>query len=144
MAHIPETLRNCRNIPGGYPTGSDDSPCVIICRLTATKPFRNNQETNTPPRKCQVLHIGCICVLPEAPSEQPEHRVLRSNNLTLIVTTQGLQNARPNNQISEIYTSKASSPHLKADKNTPEHSYWSTDCQRIFLRHAVMRVLENL
>ena len=85
-----------------------------------------------PPRNCQVRHIGCICVLTDAPSERPEHRVLRSNILTPRATTQGIENAIPNNQTPEIYTSKASPTHLQAEKHTPEHSHWSTDRRRIF------------
>ena len=97
----------------------------------------------SPPRSCEVLHIGCICILLEAPSEQPGPRVLRSNIPTLIATTKGLQNAIPNNQTSQRYTRKASTPHLQAVKHTSEHIPWSTDHMRIFLRHAVMRVLDN-
>ena len=142
MVHIPKTLMNHRQIPGGYTTRAEDNPCFIIHRLSATKPVRKNQETNTPPRHCQVRHIGCIYVLPDAPSEQPDPRFLRSNIHNLTATTQGLKNARPNNQTSESYSRKSNAPHIQADKHTPEHRHWSTDCRRIFLRYAAMQVLD--
>ena len=110
-----------------------ENPCVIISLLNATKPVWHNQETNTPPRKCQLQHIGCIFVLLDAPSEQPEPRFLRSNILTLKATTKGLQNAGPKNETSEIYTIKDIPPHLQADKHTYEHNHQPTDCRRIFL-----------
>ena len=141
MGYIPQTLRSHRRILEVDPTRAEDNPCVIIRRLSATKPVRKNKEKNTPPRNCQVRHIGFICVLPDAPSEQPDPRFLRLNIFTPTATTQGLQNSRPNNQTSENYTSKASPPHLQADKHTPEHSHWSNDCRRIFIWHEVMRVL---
>ena len=53
------------------------NPGIIIRRLSATKPVRKNGETCTPPRNCQVRHIRCICVLPDAPSERMYPRVLR-------------------------------------------------------------------
>ena len=109
---IPQTFRNHRRIPGGDPTRADENPCVVIRRLSATKPVWNNQETNTPPRNCQVLHIQCIYVLPDETSEQPDPIVLRSNILTFAATTEGLQNARHNNQKPEIYNTKAIPPHL--------------------------------
>ena len=139
--NIPQKLRNHRLIPGRDPKRAEENPCVIIRRLSATKPVRHNQETNTPPRNCQVRHIGCICVLLDAPSERPDPRVLKSKILNTTATTQGLKNARPNNQTPERYTIKSSPPHLQADNHTPEHSHWSTDYRRIFLRHAVMQVL---
>ena len=141
--HIPQTLRNHRQITVGDPTRAEDNPCVIIRRLIVTKPVWHNQETNTPPRNCQVRHIGCICVLPDAPSERPDPRFLRSNILTLTETTKELQNAGPNNETSEIYTSKSSPTHLEADKHTSEHSHQPTDCRRIFLWHVVLKVLEK-
>ena len=61
------------------PTRAEENPCVIIHRLSVTKKVRHNQIINTPPRNCQVLHIGCICVLPDAPSEQPEPILIRSS-----------------------------------------------------------------
>ena len=139
--HITQTFRNCRRIPGGDPTRAEDNQCVIIRLLSATKPVRHNQEKNTPPQNCQVRNIGCICVLIDAPLERPNPRVLRSNILTIIATTKGLKNAGPNNKTPESYTRKASPPHLQADKHTSEHSHQRTDFRRIFLWHAVMRVL---
>ena len=141
--HIPQTFSNRRQIPGGGTTIAEYNPCVIICRFSATKIVRHNQETNTPPWNCQVLHIGCICVLPDAPSDRPNPRVLRSNIVTITETTKGIQNAGPNNETSEIYTSKASPPYLQANKPTSEHSHRPTDHRRIFLRYAVLRVLYN-
>ena len=82
---------------GGYPTRADDNPCVIIRRLSAKKPVWNNQETNIPTWNYQVWHIGCICVLPDAPSKKSDPRVLKSNILTLTETTKGLENAGHNN-----------------------------------------------
>ena len=96
--HIPQSLRNRRQIPGGDSTRAEDNPCVIILRLSATKPVWHNQEINNPPRKCQVRHIGCICILLDAPSERPDPRVLRSNILNLTATTKGLKNVIPNNK----------------------------------------------
>ena len=71
-----------------------------------TQPVWKKKETNNPPRNCQVRHNGCICVLPDAPSDGPKPGFLMSNILTTTSTTQGLQNDRPNNQTSEIYTRK--------------------------------------
>ena len=143
MVHIPQTFRNSRRIPGGGPTRAEENPCIIIHRLSMTKPVLHNQETNNPSHNCQVRHIGCICVLPDAPSERPKPRVLRSNILTITEITMGLQNAGPKNETQESYTRKATPPHLQADKHTPEHSHWSTDHRRIVILHAVIRVLEN-
>ena len=72
---------------GGGTTIAEDSPCVIIRRFSAKKPVRHNQETSTPPCNCQVRQIECIGVLPDAPSERPDPRVLRSNIVTLTETT---------------------------------------------------------
>ena len=88
---------------------------------------------NTPPWNCQFCHIGCICVLPDAPLEQPDPRVLRSKILTLTETTKGLHKSVPNNKTLEIYTSKSSPSHIQADKHTYEHSHRPTDRRRIFL-----------
>ena len=71
-----------------------------------TKPVRKNQETNNPLRNCQFCHIGYIYVLPDAPLERPDYRVLRSNILTPTSTTQGLK---------ELY------PTTKHQKYTPEN-----------------------
>ena len=128
---------------GGDTTRAEDNPCVIIRRLSATKPVWHNQETKTPPRNFQVRHIGCICVLLDAPLERPEPRFLMSNIITLTATTKGIQNAGPNNETSENYTIKTSPPHLQDDKRTSEHSHRSTGCRRIFLWHTVLRVLKN-
>ena len=124
--HIPQTLRHCRRIPGGGTSRAEDNPCVIISRLSTKKPVQHNQEKNTPPWNCQVRHIGCICVLLDAPSEQPDPRVLRSNILTLAETTMGLQNAGPNNKTSESYTSKAIPSYIQAYKHTSEHIHRPT------------------
>ena len=139
--HIPQKLRYRRKFLGGDSTRAEDNPCDIIRRLSAKKPVRHNQETNTPPRNCQVRHIRCICILPEAPSERPDPRVIRSNILTITDTTQGLQNAGPKNETSKSYTRKTSPPHLQAEKHTSEHSHCSTGRRRIFLWHTVLRVL---
>ena len=96
------------------------------------KSFWHKQETNTPPRNCQVCHIGCICVLIDAPLERPNPRVLMSNILTIIATTKGLKNAGPNNKTLESYTRKASPPHLQADKHTSEHSHRRTNSGAFF------------
>ena len=141
--HIPQTFRHCGQIPGGYPTRAEDNPCVVIRRLSATKPFRKNQGKNTPKRNCQVRHIGFICVLPDAPSDQPDPRFLRSNILTFIETTKGLQNAGPNNKTSKSYTIKASPSQLQSYKHTSEHSHRPNYCRCIFLWRAVLRVLDN-
>ena len=61
--HIHQTFRNHRQIPGEGPTRAEENPCIIISHLSATKPVWHNQETNTPPRNCQVRHTRCICVL---------------------------------------------------------------------------------
>ena len=141
MGNIPQTLRNHIQIPGRDPTSTENNPGVIIHRLSATKPVRKNEETKNPPRNCQVLHIGCICILLDAPSEGPDPRVLRSVILNHTATTQGLQNTRPTNKTPEIYTSKAYPSHLQTDGYTPKHSHRSTDRRCIFLRHAFMQVL---
>ena len=95
MWHVPPTLRNHRQIPGSNSISAEKNCGVIICRLSATEIFWKNKETYTPPRNCQVRHIGCICALLDVPSERPEPRVLRSKILIPPATTQGLQNARP-------------------------------------------------
>ena len=141
--HIPQTFRHRRLIPGGYPTRVEENPCVIIRRFSAKKPVWQNQETNTPPRNCQFHHIGCICVLPDAPLERPENRGLGSNILTITETSMGLQNAGSNNETSKIYTSKYSPSHLQADKHTSERSHRPTDRRRIFLSRAALQVLNN-
>ena len=144
MVHIPQAFRNHRQLPGeGGPTRSEGNPCVIIFRISATKPVWHNQEINTPPRNFQVRQIGCICVLPDAPLEQPNPRVLRSNIITLTETTNGLQNSGPNNKTSESYTRKAIPPYLQADKHTSENSHWPTYIRRISLWHAVLQVIDN-
>ena len=140
MGHIPPTLRNHRQIPVRNPTSTENNLGVIIRRLSATKPVRKNGETCTPPRNCQVRHIGCICVLLDAPSERPDPRVLRSTILNYTATTQGIQNTRPTNKTPESYTSKTYPSHLQTDGYTPKHSNRSTDRRCIFPRHAVMRV----
>ena len=56
---------------------------------------------NTTPHNCQVRHTGCIYLLPDAPLERSDLRVLRSNIFTLIETTKGLTNAGPNNKKSK-------------------------------------------
>ena len=118
---------------------------ILLSSFAAS--VRRNQigttRENTPPRNCQVLHIVCICVLTGAPLERPEPRVLRSNIPNLTVTNQGLRNDRPKNQTSEIYTSKASTPHLQAEKYTSGHSHWPTDRRRIFICHAFIRLLDK-
>ena len=114
--HIPQTFRNPRRITGGDTKIEEYNTCVIIHRLSATKPFRNNQETNNPRRNCQVRHIGCICILLDAPSERPNPRVFRSKFLTITATTKGLQKVGTNNETSESYTSKSSPPHIQAKK----------------------------
>ena len=103
---ITQIFRNHRQITGGCPTRAEGNPCVVICLLFATKPVQHNQESNTPSRNCQVRHIGCICVLPDATSGLPDPRFLRSNILTLIDTTKGLKNAGSNKETSERYTRK--------------------------------------
>ena len=118
VVHIPQTFRNHRRIPGGGPTIAENNPRVIIRRISATKPVRHNQEKNTHPRNYQVRHIGCIYVLPDAPLERPDPRVLRSKIITLTETTKGLKNSGPNNETSESYTRKTSPPHIQADKHT--------------------------
>ena len=100
MGNITPTLRNNRQIPVRNPTSTENNPGVIIHRLSATKPVLKNRETYTPLLNCQVRHIGCICFLPDAPSDQPNPRVLRSNILNHTVKTQGIQNARPTNKTS--------------------------------------------
>ena len=100
---------------GGIPQAQKTifvSSCATSMRQ---KPVRKNKETYTPPRKCQVRHIGCICVLPDAPSEQPDPRVLRSKILTPTAATQEIQNSRPNKQTPESYTVKASPAYLKSE-----------------------------
>ena len=141
MGNIPQTLRSHRHITGSNPTSTENNPGVIIRYHSATKPVRENGETCTPPRNCQVCHIGCICVLPDAPSERPDPRFLRSNILNHIATTQGLQNSRPTNKTPKSYTSKTYPSHLQTDGYTPKHSHRSTDRRCIFLRHAVMQVI---
>ena len=141
VPNIPQTLRNHRQIPGRNPTSTENNHGVIIRRLSATKLVRKNRETCTPQRNCQVRHIGCICVLPDAPSERPDPRVLRSNILNHTSTTQGLQNTRPTNKTPKSYTSKTYPSHLQMDGYTPKHSHHSTYRRCIFLRHTVMRVL---
>ena len=96
-AHSLNIQESQTNSWGGGPTRAEDNPCVIICRLSVMKPVRHNQETNNPQRNCQVRHIRCICILPDAHSERPGPKVLRSNILNLVKTTKGLQNAGPNN-----------------------------------------------
>ena len=127
---------------GGDPTRAEENPCVIIRRLSATKLVWQNQETNTPPQNCLVRHIGCICIFLYATLERTDPRFLRSNILTLTETTKGIQHFGPNNKTSESYTSKASLPHIQADKHTSEHIHWPTDSRRIFLWNAVMQVLD--
>ena len=129
------------NLTHRNPTSTENNPGVIIRRLSATKLVRKNGETCTPPRNCQVCHIGCSCVLPDAPSERPDPRVLRSNILNYTATTQGLQNTRTTNKTSKRYTRKTYPSHLQTDGYTPKHSHRPTDRRCIFLRHAVMRVL---
>ena len=116
---------------GGIPR-AENNTCAIICRFSAKKLFRHNQETNTPPRNCQVRHIGCICFLPDAPSERPDPRVLRPNILTLTETTTGIQNSGNIKKTSKNYTRKSSLSHLQADKHTSEHSHRPTYCRHIF------------
>ena len=130
-----------QEIPGRNPTSIENNPGVIIRHLSATKPVQKNGETCTPPRNCQVRHIGCICVILDAPSEQPDPRLLRSNILNHAATTQGLQNNRPTNKTPKSYTRKTYPSRLQTDGYTPKHSHRSTDHRCIFLRHAVMRVL---
>ena len=134
VVHIPQKFTNHRRITGGDPTRAEDNPCVIIRRLSAMTSVRHNQETNNPPHNCQVHHIGCICVLPDAPLGLPIPRILMLNILTLTVTDKGVQKSRPNNQTSESYTSKYIPPHIQAEKHTSEHSYRPTGCRRIFFR----------
>ena len=114
-----------------------------MSRISAKKSVWHNQETNTPPRNCKIRHIGCICVLPEAPSERPGPRELRSNILTLTEKTTELQKSGPNNKTSKSYTTKASPSHLKVYKHTSEHSHRPTDLWRIFLHHTFLQVLNN-
>ena len=95
MGNIPQTLSNHRQIPRRNPTSTENNPGVIIRRLSATKPVWKNEDTYTPPQNYQVRHIGCICVLPDAPSERPDPRVLRSNIFNPTETTQGLQTLDP-------------------------------------------------
>ena len=85
------------------------NPRVIICCFSEKKPVRHNQETNTLPRNCQILHIGYICVLPYAPLEQPDPRVLRPKIPIITETTQGIQNYGPNNETSKSYSSTSTS-----------------------------------
>ena len=106
MGHIPPTLRDHRQIPGRDPTSAEDNTGVIISRLSATKPVCHNQETNTPPRNCQVIHIGCICVLPDAPLERPDPRVLRSKILNPTATTQGIKTLDPPTKHQKVIPAK--------------------------------------
>ena len=132
MVHIPQKFMHGGRILEEDPTRVEDNHCVIIRQLSAKKPVWHNQEINSPPCNCQVRPIGCIYVLPDAPSEQPNSRVLISNILTLIDTPKGLQNAGSNNKTSEIYTRKSIPSHIQADKHTSEHSHQPTDSRRIF------------
>ena len=140
---IPQTFRHCRQIPVGDLTRAEENPCVIIRRFSAKKPVRHNQDTNTPPGNCEVRHFGCICVLPDSPSERPDPRVLWSIILTLIETTTGLQNAVPNKETSKLYTRKSSTSYLQADKHTSENSHSPTGRRRNFIWHAVLQVINN-
>ena len=136
--NIPQTLRNHRLFTRWDLTRAENNPFVIVCCLSTTKPVRHNQETNTPPRNFQVIHIGCICILLDAPLEQPNPRFLRSNILTLTETTKGLQNSGTNNKTPESYSRKVSPPHLQEDKHTSDYSHRPTDIRRIFLLHTVL------
>ena len=109
---FPQTFRHRRQIPGGYPTRTEENPCVIIRRFSAKKQVWHNQETNTPPRNYQVRHIVCIFVLVDAPLERTNPRVLRSNILNFTETTRGhkmldptmkYQKAIPENLVLHIY-----------------------------------------
>ena len=129
--HIPQTFSHRRRIHGGDSTKSEENPCVIIRQFSEKKPVMHNQEINTPPQNFQVRHIGCICVFPDAPLEQPKPRLLRSNILTLIDTTRGIQNFGPNKNIKS-YTRKATHSHQQAGKHTSEHSHRPTYHRRIY------------
>ena len=78
-----------------YTTSAEDNTGVIIRRLSATKPVLKNKETYTPQRNFQVRHIGCIYVLPDAPSKRPGPRVLRSKSLILQPQLKGYKTLDP-------------------------------------------------
>ena len=80
-------------------------------------------EKKTPPRNCQIRHVGCICVLLDSPSEQPDPIVLRSNILNITETTQEIKKYVPKNKTSKIYTSQASLPHLQGKKTESDIVY---------------------
>ena len=126
---------------GGGSKIAEENPRVVICRFSATKPVRHNHETTTSPRNCQVRHIGCICILPDAPPEGPNPRGLRSNILTITETNKGLKNSGSKSKTSKRYTRKSSPSHLQADKHTSENSHRPTYFRRIFLQHTVLRVI---
>lgn len=49
----------------GDPTITQNNNCVIIHHISPKEPVRNNKETNTSFKNCQIRYIGCICVLPK-------------------------------------------------------------------------------
>ena len=54
------------------PTRRQNNPPVITRGMRVKKPVWNNKEIQNTPQKSQCRCIGCICVIPDRSSDQPD------------------------------------------------------------------------
>ena len=83
MVHIPYTHRHQEQIPGQNSTRRQKNPGLVIRGIGAKKPVYHNEDIQAPPRNSQSRRIGCILVLPDAPSERPYHKRIGKKYLIL-------------------------------------------------------------
>ena len=113
MVHIPHTHSNKEKIPGRNPTRRQYNPGIVICGISLNKSVWRNKEIQTPPRNRQGCHIGCICILLDAPLGQPDPKRIRRKYLILQRQLRGYKLLDPPHETPEVHPIQARVTHLQ-------------------------------
>ena len=127
MVHIPHTYRYQEQIHGNNPSRKKYNTGVVICSISAKKPVWRNKKIQTPPQNRQVHHIGCIWILPDALSGQPDPRRIRKISLSLQRQLQSYKEVEPpRNTRSPSYPSWCSifTSNVTHNWAHPSESWW--------------------